>query len=48
MKNYKILKTTLPITLIKHDHETEFATIDKLHLQLSHAIMRPALFWHMQ
>ena len=30
IKNYKILKTTLPITLIKRDHETEFATIDKI------------------
>ena len=30
MKNYKILKTTLPIKLIKRDHETEFATIDKI------------------
>lgn len=32
MKNYKILKTTLAIKLIKRDHETEFATIDKLYL----------------
>lgn len=30
MKNYKILQTTLPISLIKRDHETEFATIDKI------------------
>jgi len=30
MKNYKILKTTLPIKLIKRDHDTEFATIDKI------------------
>ena len=30
MKNYKILKTTLPIKLIKRDHETEFTTIDKI------------------
>ena len=30
MKNYKILQATLPISLIKRDHETEFATIDKI------------------
>ena len=30
MKNYKILHTTLPISLIKREHETEFATIDKI------------------
>ena len=30
MKNFKILKTTLPIKLIKRDYETEFATIDKI------------------
>ena len=29
MKNYKILKTISPIMLIKRDHETELATIDK-------------------
>ena len=30
MKNYKILQCTLPISLIKRDNETEFATIDKI------------------
>ena len=30
MKNYKILHTTLPISLIKREHETEFAAIDKI------------------
>ena len=30
MKNYKILHNTLPISLIKREHEAEFATIDKI------------------
>ena len=30
MKYYKILHATLPISLIKRDHETDFATIDKI------------------
>ena len=30
MKNYKILHTTLPISLIKWENEAEFATIDKI------------------
>ena len=30
MKNYKILHNTLPISLIKQEHEAEFATIDKI------------------
>ena len=30
MKNYKILQSTLPISLIKRDHETESAMIDKI------------------
>ena len=30
MNNYKILHITLPISLIKQEHEAEFATIDKI------------------
>ena len=30
IKNYKILYTTLPVSLIKWEHEAEFATIDKI------------------
>ena len=30
IKNYKILHSTIPITLIKRPHETELATADKI------------------
>ena len=30
MKTFKILQATLPISLIKRNHETEYATIDKI------------------
>ena len=30
IKTYKILNSTLPIRLIKHDHETEITAIDKI------------------
>jgi len=30
MKCYEILHATLPISLIKQDHDTDFATIDKI------------------
>ena len=30
LKNYKVLKSTLPINLLKRPHETDLATIDKI------------------
>ena len=30
LKHFKILQSTLPISLIKRPHETEYATIDKI------------------
>lgn len=35
IKNYKILHSTVPITLIKRPHETELATIDKILISCS-------------
>ena len=43
IKNYRILQSTLPISLIKRDNNTEFATIDKILICAALSNLHPPL-----